>query len=167
MALLESVLASWLEVALDPKGEIVGDITAADQPTRIAQAFGAYFKAATPPVIAMAIDDDAVPAMADALDLPPGATPAEGAAALTAGYAAFWAEMVSAPATFFASATVVAPPAIGLAALPGAFVTQFGANLNPGITTAQAAANLAAAIHANAGVGGFVTFASPPPVSIA
>lgn len=162
MALLQATLAGFLTTALDPALPVDADITSLDIPTRIAQAFGAYFKDANAgtPVLAPAIDETAVPAMAAAMTFPTVGTPASGAAVFTAGYTAFWTAMVGAPVSFFAGATVITP-ATGLAALATAVAAIFPLNNLPDITTAQAAANLATAIHPNAGLTGTATFGVP------
>lgn len=152
MALSQSTLASEMQAAIEL-------LTAPGAPSAEqlqAQAFGNYFKGATfvgVPVVPSSVDSLAVPAMAAAMVFTVPGTPSSGAAALTAGYSAFWGAIVAAPASFWPAAGVVTP-ATGLASLSSALAATFPTNNNPSTTKAQAAANLAAVIHANAGLTG-------------
>lgn len=129
----------------------------------IAQAFGDYMKNAVSngvPISESAVDDTAVPAMESALEFVQPSTPEAGALIFVAGFAAFWAEMVAAPADFFVGATVITPPA-ALATLDEPTLTVFATNLSSKATKTEAANNLSVPWHAGAGLGGTATFGVP------
>ena len=165
MALLPTTLSSFMEVALDPLAPVDSDITSTVPEERIAQAFGAYFKTATPPPVATAVDGTAVPAMAAAMSFVTPGTPQSGALIFAAGYAAFWASMAASPAAFYPGATIITPPP-GLATLADALAVPFAANNNPAVTLAIASVNLSAVIHPSAGLGGTFTIPPSAPVPI-
>lgn len=159
MALLQSTLASEIESAL-------ASLSSASAPTAEnthATTFGSYFKDAYHngvPVIASAVDSIAVPAMVAAMVFSAG-SPAEGAAQLAAGYSAFWAAIVAAPVSFWPASGVVTPPA-GLASLAGSFVSVFSTNNDPSISITDAAGNMAAILHPDAGLGGTALIGAGP-----
>lgn len=159
MALVQATLASQLTTALN---ELTGDNPPASPPLRLAQAFGEYFKGASAggPVTAASVDA-AVTAMAGAMSFPAGSAGA-GAASFAGGFAQFWTTLELGAATAFPGHLPGTPPS--MSGLASALESQFGANNNQGITNAQAAANLAAAIHSNAGLGGTVLIPGAPPI---
>lgn len=150
MALSESTLASQVETAL---ASAAGGSSAA---TALATAFATYFKGATlngAPVVGAAVDSIAKPAMVSAMAFSNTATAAAGAAVLAGGLAAFWSAIAGAASTFWPAATTVTPPP-GLGSLAADLLDVFDENLDDGVTRTQAAANLAEALHDDAGTGG-------------
>lgn len=162
MALVQATLASQLTTALN---ELTGDNPPASPPLRLAQAFGEYFKGASAggPVNPASVDA-AVTAMAGAMSFPAGSAGA-GAASFAGGFSQFWTVLEAGAATAFPGHLPGTPPA-GLGSLASALEAQFGANNADGITAAQAATNLASAIHANAGLGGTVLIPGAPPTPV-
>ena len=162
MPLVQATLASQLTTALQ---ELTSDTPPASPPLRLAQAFGEYFKGASSPVpVNPASVDAAVAAMAAAMAFSAGSAGA-GAAAFAGGFSQFWATLELGAATAFPGHLPGTPPA-GLGSLASALEAQFGANNAQGITAAQAAANLAAAIHPGAGLGGTVLVPGAPPTPV-
>lgn len=137
--------------------------TAGAAETTLAQAFGDYFKGAIAgavTVIGSAIDSTAVPAMAGAMSFAEGATPLEGAGEIKAGIDAFWAAMVAAPASFFAAATLITPPAV-YGTLPASLAATFIANTGASASLADSADDMAADIHPLTDGTGTATFPGP------
>lgn len=162
MALTESFLASEILASLD---ELTGDNPPASPQLRIAQAFGNYFKQASTPSAPIAASvDAAVSAMAGSMSFPHG-NPEAGAAALVGGFSAFWTSMQAAAATAWPGHLPGMPPP-GLASLAAALSATFILNNVQDKTKLQAALNLAAAIHPNAGIGGTVILPPSTPVPI-
>lgn len=162
MALVQATLASQLTTALQ---ELTSDTPPASPPLRLAQAFGEYFKGATAGgAVNPASVDAAVVAMAGAMTFPLGSASA-GAASFAGGFGQFWAVFQLSVPTAFPGMLPGTPPS-GLGSLASALQSQFGSNNAQGITNAQAAANLAAAIHPNAGLGGTVLIPGAPPTPL-
>jgi hypothetical protein len=158
MPLASSTLSTQLQAAL----ATLNGPSAPDAPTTIAAAWAAYFKTAslsgTPPVPA-AVDAGAS-ALKAALTFTNGSA-AAGASIWQTAIAAFWTHLQGAASTYWPGATPGTPPA-GITAIGAGLVSQFGVNINPSTTTAQAAANIAGVLHASGGIGGTVTVATVP-----
>lgn len=159
MALSQSILADELADALEG---LAGDASLSPG-VMWAQAFGAYFEGATVAgtPIAAAVLPAAKAAMASALSFSPGSA-SSGAATIVSGLAAFWASIQTSAATAWPGYITGAQPS-GLSSLAAELLNVFATNMT--VTSSQAAAaNLAAAIHSHAGVGGFVNLPGTPPV---
>lgn len=149
MALSESTLATEFEV-LTPTAD------AAEAAQRLADAYGNYMSAATANGGAILTVTAAVSAMAGAMTFSSSGSAASAAAAISAGVSAFWGVLVAAPATHFAGATVITPPA-GLAGLTAALTSMLSGGDR---TLEEGAAALASDVHA-ATAGGSATFPGP------
>lgn len=156
MALLQVTLADELE-ALAPTTSAPAAVQT------LADAYGAYMAGAVANGIPIVTTSAAVSAMAGAMTFPTSGTPAGAAAVLVGGVQAFWAAMVAAPATYFAGATVITPPA-GLTGLAAALSAVFAANV--GLSLEDSADAMAGAIH-TASLGGTATFPGPLVTAIA
>ncbi len=150
MALSESTLADELE-NLTP----TTDADAAVQ--TLADAYGDYMSDAVSNGIPILTVTAAVEAMADAMEFPLPGTASAAATAIAAGVSAFWAAMVSAPATYFTAATVITPPA-GLSGLAAALQSVLVSNV--GLSLADSAATMADPMH-SASAAGTATFPGP------
>lgn len=120
-----------------------------------AEAYGEYFKGALlagVPASPTAVDNGKAP-IESSIAFSSGSTPIEGAQEITNGILAFWVHLNANLSTYFPNGT---PPAVhpGIAGLPVALLAAFALNNLPGVTRAQAAVNLASAIHSTAGIGG-------------
>lgn len=155
MPLSSTTLANEIEALTPTATAGVGEL-------RLASAYGDYMHGAVAgavPIIAAAVDATAVPAMAGAMTFATDATAAQGAAVVTAGVVAFWAAMAAAPATFFAGATLITPPAF--ASLTAALTAVLEDATADGATLEDAAADLAAGLHAATAGQGTATFFGP------
>lgn len=130
----------------------------------VSNAWAAYFKTATlsgfVPVPA-AVDAGAL-AFKAALGFVSDATPAAGAAGWQAAVAAFWAHLQSVPLTYWPGFTGAGVSPAGIVSIGAGLVTQFGVNIAPSTTTAQAATNIAGVLHSLGGIGGTVTVLGTP-----
>lgn len=150
MALSSATLASELDAQ-------VGNVaTEAAARTAWAQAWNNYFGHAS---CGGTISGLALPAAKSAMASALTGMSSSGASAIQAGIAAWWAALV--PATAFAGATVITPPAT-VSGIAAALASVFTTNNAPGVTKTQALANLAAVLHANGGLGGTATIAGTP-----
>ena len=164
MALALGTLTSELEAMLD-------SLTAPGAPGAAAawaESFGEYFKGATwqgTPVVSAVVDSALKPAMEAAMIFPdPDVTPGTAGLVLAAGFAAFWAPIVTTPVTYWPAMIACVPPP-GIVALD--LAPAFATNNAPGVTNAQAAAALAAIIHPVCGLTGTgaIPPASPTPIT--
>ncbi|MGB0973159.1 MAG: hypothetical protein ACPGVG_19725 [Mycobacterium sp.] len=92
-------------------------------------------------------------AMIGALPFTTSSTPA----LLQAALVAFWGPIVASPGLFFSAATVVTPPPLAVAA---PLATTFAANIGANLSLGQAAAEVAADLHAGT-LGATATFPGP------
>lgn len=142
---------------------VVPEIIELDAKTNFSQAYGNYIKLATAnavPTVGTFIDATLVPAMVSAMTFGSSGTPSTGAAALVAGFTAFWAAAVAAPASFIVGATVIVPPIF--AALSAALIATFGVNQGPPAKDQPTStSNLATDVHAATLLSPTATFGVP------
>lgn len=148
MALVSVTLSNELQARMAPG--------AADPEGGLADAYGAYMLEATG-ILAVA---GCAAAMKAAMTFSHG-TAAAGAAVVAAGFAAFWAPMVITPATYFAGATIIVPPAF--ASLAASLESDFDANTSGNKSLAQSMDAIAASGHSSTvGQGTYQVGAAPP-----
>jgi hypothetical protein len=82
-----------------------------------------------------------------------GSSPETGAAVFAAGLSAFWSHVQLGISSYWPGSFPGSPPP-GLASIGSTLVSNFVSNSVQETTTAQAAQNLATAIHLSAGLGG-------------
>ena len=149
MALSDTYLSTLLE-------SLTTDTTALEAAEKLAEAYASYMIGAAAGAFPLLATVAPKAAMSGAMVFPTVGTAASAGASIQAGVVAFWAAMVAAPATYFAAATVIAPPA-GLTTLGTALSAVFTSNIGSSLELSADA--MAAAIHA-ASAGGTATF--PP-----
>lgn len=147
--------------------QLLGDAPAATEADAVAALAGAYGVFAKDAAAGVPITDAGVSlgkaAMATALA--GVSAPGAGASVLSSAVQAFWVAVAGGIAASFAGAlAVVPPPNAGLSA---SLAVTFAANTSAAASKADATAAVAADMHAEAVVGGVVTFPGPVTIPIA
>ena len=161
MALVQATLANQLE-NLTPTGVEATAINA------LATAWDTYFQGAsvTGVPITAGVTATAKTAMMGALA--GMSVPNAGAAKIQAGITAYWATLVPLFATLWVIppnvVTALTPPPT-LAGIAAALTSVFASNTSSQATLAQAAANVAAALHTSGGLGAIAVVQPPLPAA--
>jgi hypothetical protein len=148
MALLESRLTTELTTML---GALAGP-GAPDAADEWGAAWGRYFKTATHNAVLVlpAGVDAGASEMVSAMAFENNGTAGD---VIAIGLGEFWAHLQANATTYWPGTLPGIVPA-GLGSVSSSLASKFSTNNDPAITTAQAAANLSAALHPNGGIGG-------------